>query len=137
MKKIITTFVLISLSKGVLLYLIILLGKLISSFPGIIRFFVLIFLLGLIDWKAFSIISASYKKWEWIKLCVFSFVTFNTVLFTTRLLFEIHNEVFDIQPKGNGTMPNLIPFFILGLIISVITTTIWSKKKTKKIADSV
>lgn len=129
MKKIITTFVLISLLKGVLLYLIILLGNLFPSFPGIIRFLMFVLLLGLIDWKVFSIIYPSFEKWKWIKLCIFSFVTFIMVLFITGTLFAFHNKVFDIQPKGNTIMPNLIPFFIFGLVISLIITTIWAKRK--------
>jgi hypothetical protein len=129
MKKIITTFILISILKGILLYLIILLGNLIPSFPGIIRFLMFVLFVGLIDWKIFSIISQSFEKRKWIKLCIFSFVTFIMVLFITGPLFAIHNKMFDIQPKGNAIMPNLLPFFIFGLVISLIITTIWTKRK--------
>jgi len=131
MKKIITTFVLTSLIKGILLYFIILIGNMIPSIPGVLRFLMFVLLLGLIDWKVFSIIATSFEKKIWIKFCVFSFVTFDMVLFITGPLFAVHNKIFHIIPKGNINMPNLIPFFIFGLVISVIITTIWIKKKIK------
>lgn len=131
MKKIITTFVLTSLIKGILLYFIILIGNMIPAIPGILGFLLFVLLLGLIDWKVFSIIATNFEKEIWIKLCVFSFVTFNMVLFITGPLFAVHNKIFNIIPEGNVKMPNLIPFFIFGLIISVIITTIWFKKKIK------
>jgi len=136
MKKIITTFVLTSLIKGVLMYLIILIGNLIPSIPGALRFLIFVLLLGLIDWIAFSVISDSFEKKVLIKLCVFSFVTFNMVLFITGPLFAIHNKIFHIQPKGDISMPNLIPFFIFGLVLSTIITTIWTKKRLKTTANN-
>lgn len=131
MKKIITAFVLTSLIKGILLYLIILIGTLIPSIPGVLRFIMFVLLLGLIDWIVFSAISDNIEKNVWIKLCVFSFVTFNMVLFITGPLFAIHNKIFHIQSKGDINTPNLIPFIIFGLIISAIITTVWTKKKLK------
>lgn len=136
MKKKITAFVLTSLIKGILLYLIILIGTLIPSFPGALRFLMFVLLLGLIDWIVFSAISDSIEKKVWLKLCVFSFATFNMVLFITGPLFAIHNKIFHIQPKGDISMPNLIPFFIFGLVISTIITTIWTKRKFKTTANT-
>jgi len=131
MKKLIATFILTSFLKGVLLYLIILLGNLTPSIPGPLRFLMFILLLIFVDWKVFSIISSSFEKIKWLKLSAFSFGTFIMILFITGPLFRIHNKIFEIQPKGNAEMPNLIPFFIFGLVLSAIVTIIWTRKRIK------
>ena len=110
---------------------IILLGNLIPSIPGPLRFLMFILLLILVDWKVFSIISSSLEKIKWLKLCAFSFGTFIMILFITGPLFRIHNKIFEIQPKGNSEMPSIIPFFIFGLVLSAIVTTIWTRKRMK------
>ena len=132
MKKLIITFILSSLSKGILLYLIILLGNLIPSFPGFIRFIMFILLVIFNDWIVFSIISPSIERGKWIKLCAFAFGTFIMVLYITGPIFRIHNYLFNIIPKEpNMPMPSLIAFFIFAFIISAITSTIWTRKKIK------
>jgi len=132
MKKRIITFILSSLLKGVLLYLIILLGNLIPSFPGFLRFILFILLILLIDWIAFSIISPSLREGQWIKLSSFAFGTFIMILFITGPLFRIQNYLLDIQTdKPDMPMPSLIGFFLFGCIVSAINTTIWARKKGK------
>lgn len=130
MKKLIITFILSSLTKGILLYLIILLGNLIPSFPGFIRFTMFILLVIFIDWKVFSVISTSIEGGKWIKLCAFAFGTFTMVLFITGPIFSIHNYLFHIIPNNpNMQRPSYIAFFIFAFIISAITTTLWTRKK--------
>ncbi len=132
MKKLIITFILSSHSKGILLYLIILLGNLIPSFPGFLRLIMFILLIIFNDWIVFSIISPSLKRGKWIKLCSFAYGTFIMILFITGPLFSMHNYLFNIiTNEPNMPKSSLIGFFIFGFIISIIASTIWTRKKIK------
>jgi len=134
MKRLLTIFILASLLKGILLYLTILFHTRIApSLPILLTYLVLFIVLSLIDWKVLNSISSLIRTASQIKLLAFIYGTFVMVLFITGTMFQIHNKIFDVQPKGEVNMPPsaLIIFLLIGLVFSLITFSMWIRKKPK------
>jgi hypothetical protein len=127
MKKLLSIFLIASILKGILLYLLIL------FLPTALTYLVFFLTLCIIDWKIMAIVSRKLKDVRWYKLLVFTFFTFIPVLWITATLFRLHNSIFNIVTKGDANMPigALFIFVLCGLIFSIFTIIIWQKRRKK------
>ena len=90
MKTIVITFIIGALSKGILLFLVILFGDYTPN--HILLYFSVYFLVfGFADWMILNSIKSELQKINWLKLIPLTFGTFVMVLWITGPLFQFYN----------------------------------------------
>jgi hypothetical protein len=131
MKRAFRTFIILSLLKGVTLFIIIRISNIFPGFPIALRFLIFFVLISLFDWKTFNLLSKILKNMIWIKLASFSLGTSLFVPMIAAYLFRINNYIFNVVVDENAkmTFSALITFFIIVLFFLSLTTTIWIKVK--------
>ncbi len=138
MKQLILAFLIISLIKSLLLFVIILGGDWFPNFNGLLRFLIFFTILWFADNLTITRITKSIKI-SWIKSSLFLFGTYVLILFITGPLFLLYNKLFDIQPDSDVETPTagIIGFLIIGLIMSTINSVLTMKKLKRTISKGV
>jgi hypothetical protein len=139
MKKIALAFIITSGIKGLLLFLIILIGDYLINFPVLLRYLVYFLLIGLVDWKSLNYINKELGLLNYFKPMIFCYLTFIATLWIAGPLFQLYNSVNNIVITEEPEMPSaaLIIYLIFGLFTSIISTITWSKKQNKTAANMV
>ncbi len=137
MKRLIPTFLIISLIKSLLLFLIILSGDWFPNINILLRFLIFFIILWFVDNVTIARIPQSIKI-SWIKSSLFLFGTYVLILFITGPLFLLYNKLFDIQPDSDVQTPTagIIGFLIIGLIMSTINSVLKMKKLKRTTANT-
>ena len=139
MKKLFILFLLITLLKSLLLYLLILTGDIIPSVHILIRYLLYFLVVGFIDWKSLAFISKSMVNPNWIKFTCYTYATSFLVLWITGPIFQFHNYILNIQVEvDNGSPPivGMIAFWVITLMISIVLSTNRIKNKKRSTANN-
>lgn len=139
MGKLIFIFILVTLFKSILLYLLILTGDLIPSIHILIRYLIYFLIIVFVDWKTIEVISKHITKANWIKFATFTYGTSFLVLWITGPIFLLHNYILSIKvEEDNGSSPvvGLIAFCVITLLISMIVAAKWVKLDRKSTANN-
>ena len=133
MKKTIIFFLISSIVKGTLLFLIILLGDYLTGIPILLRFLVYFIIIGIFDWQILKQIKDQLTKKRFIKALTFTYLSFIMTLWITGPLFQIYNNAsgITIEEEFETPIAGIIIYLIFGLITSLITIRIWTRKNNK------
>ncbi len=137
MKRTIINFIVSSLLKGLLLFLIILTGDFVESIPVLLRFLVYFIIIGLLDWQMLKRIKNEKTGHQFIKALSFSYFSFAAILWITGPLFQLYNYLTKTIVEGKTEMPiaGLIMFLTFGLITSLVSSYTWINKNKKTAAN--
>lgn len=135
-KKLALLYLISSLSKTVLLFFIILLGDYISEINFSIKLLVYFIVFGAVDWVQLNKLKAIIEKLTYLKALLLCYSSFVPVLFLTGPLFLIYNKIFSITYESEVTLEigSMIIFLILGLVISIASSTGWYLKNKNSLA---
>jgi len=103
-----------------------------------LRFLAFFIILWFVDSATILRITQSINI-SWIKSSIFLFGTYVLILFITGPLFLLYNKLLDIQPDSVVKTPTagIVGFLIIGLIISIINSTVKMKELGRTTANNL
>lgn len=131
MVKLSLIFLTVSLIKGALMFLNILAGDWLPTFPITLRYLILFILFWFIDRISLAKINGQINRIIWLKSTLFLFGTYILNFIISVLFLIIYSRTFGLKakPVSGSIVGPLIGFLLFGLALICINVSIYLKRR--------